>query len=254
MTDPTGFDEVDNTLLKNEIKVDEHGLNDESGKSETKTDNSNKVATDKGGRNAKSGGGDSTDSIGSKSRDLSISGRDMSGAYTTATTAETSADPVNYITGHFGPSQSEISPGFGGGQGIGGPNFFSLSTFEGAKRNISLDQAVNRGQPFRQATGPVIIGATLAPFVGSDIVRGVPAAYAKSVEAKEKLVTWNGIIGAARAISKGMGGAADPLVPQLMSLPGLQQSVKDSASLRDMIRSEKPAQVSPPKPVDVTLP
>ena len=58
--------------------------------------------------------------------------------------------------------------------------FFKLTTFESTKRGMTLPDAVNAGQPFRDLTAPTIIGATSAPYVGAigyEAASGLVACY-----------------------------------------------------------------------------
>jgi RHS repeat-associated protein len=58
--------------------------------------------------------------------------------------------------------------------------FLDLTTFESAKRGVALNEAIQRGDGFRNIGGPIILGAMSAPIVGGigvEAAAGFAACY-----------------------------------------------------------------------------
>lgn len=58
--------------------------------------------------------------------------------------------------------------------------FLDLTTFEGAKQGVTIDEAIQRGEGFRNIGSPIIIGTISAPVVGAagiEAAAGIAACY-----------------------------------------------------------------------------
>jgi len=134
------------------------------------------------------------------------------------------------------------------------PSFFTLSTFEAAKRDTTLDQAVRAGALTRTMTMPAVAVAAAPSAIGLGIT-GAGAAVGAAGEAAGAAIEAVGprkagiaaltLVG---ALGKGVGNAPKPPSLPQQSLSSAMRTLKQIAKDSKVTKAEKTAPPPPPPP------